>query len=76
MAGFTTREGMLFAVMADKSNPHLYEVNFEDMVPYYLNYKRGSKQSLELAQKIKEFYFGNQEASKETSDNNFMVRKL
>lgn len=65
---------MLFDVMSNKNNPNVYKVNFETMVPYYLNYKRGSDDSLKLAQKIKNFYFGGEEASMETKENNYIVR--
>lgn len=73
IVGYTSREGLLLAVLGDKSNPNYYKVNFEKMIPYDLKLKRGSEEFTKTAQKIKKFYFGNKEPSEETVDNNYLV---
>lgn len=73
IVGYTSMEGLLFAVLADKNNPNYYKVDFERMVPHDLKLVHGSDEFVRTARKIKKFYFDKKEPSEETIDNNYLV---
>lgn len=70
--GYTSREGML-ALILDKLTAFAEqpkEFDLESNVPYNLNYPKGSPMSKVITNRIKEFYYGNQEPSQ---DNEYLT---
>jgi carboxylesterase type B len=55
--GYTTREGMLFELWPKPNKPEMPE-DFETLIPFMLEVERGSDSSKNIANKIKQFYYG------------------
>ncbi|XP_064211368.1 uncharacterized protein LOC655784 [Tribolium castaneum] len=68
--GFTTREGMLIEQMIKPRKPTMPR-DFEAAIPYTLEVERGSENSKQIAQKIKDFYYG--EPGSEDKLENFYI---
>ncbi|XP_063922124.1 esterase B1-like isoform X2 [Zophobas morio] len=80
--GFTTREGILGEIV-QKPYPFRPITNFELSVPHFLKIARGSELSKQLAEKIKLFYYGDEEPTTENKDkyyiletDNFFLREI
>ncbi|XP_017784079.1 PREDICTED: esterase B1-like [Nicrophorus vespilloides] len=86
MMGYNTREGMLSEIIEKRSRPNkpmLRIQNFETAIPYSMNIEANTPKSQEIANKIKEFYFGQEEVCDSTVDNyyqlqtdNFFLREI
>lgn len=48
--------------------------DFETVVPKYFNLEKGSAKSKEVASRIKEFYYGNEEITVDNKDIYYQVR--
>lgn len=74
MIGFTTREGMLGEVIM-KERPGEFKVitEFEDAIPYFLNIPKGSDMVKKTAERIKRFYYGDEEPTLENVDRYYVV---
>ncbi|CAH1365806.1 unnamed protein product [Tenebrio molitor] len=55
--GYTTREGMLFEIAMKPRKPEVPK-NFERFIPFMLQVEPGSDSSKNIANKIKQFYYG------------------
>lgn len=74
MAGYTDMEGMLFEIMAARSGSSRITQDFELFVPHPLRFPKGSPGSKQVAQKIKKFYFGDEDMTLENAEKDFIVR--
>ncbi|KAF5273122.1 hypothetical protein FQA39_LY07612 [Lamprigera yunnana] len=71
--GFTSLEGMVVDFFGENV-PNTYIIDdFEEIVPYELNIDRGSKLSKIIANKIKKFYYGPYDCSKEYEHQYYML---
>lgn len=75
MIGYTSLEGMFFMSIPFKRSDYC-NIDFEDIIPYFMQLERGSGKSLNVARKLKEFYYGNKNVSSETAINSLTVRKF
>lgn len=75
MIGYTDREMILYEIFAARENTCRYTEDFEKQIPYTLNLRYGTEKSKELAERIKKFYFKNEEPSIETLDYDYIVNK-
>jgi carboxylesterase type B len=75
MIGYTTREGMLAEIL-QKRNPLNAWKDFESAVPNFLALERGSDMSKLIAQRIKEFYYGDEEPFTNNKDKYYLVNIL
>lgn len=74
MIGFTTREGMLGEViMKDRYGEFKVITEFEEAIPYFLNIPKNSDMFKKTAQRIKRFYFGDEEPTLENVDRYYVV---
>nr|XP_022909379.1 esterase B1-like [Onthophagus taurus] len=71
--GYCTREGMFYASLEKKRKIKLLITNFEDAIPNYLNIPRGSQKSKEIGEKIKKFYYADEEPSQENKDKFYLL---
>jgi carboxylesterase type B len=62
--GYTTREGMLFELWPKPNKPEMPE-DFETLIPFMLEVERGSDSSKNIANKIKQFYYGTPSSEKQ-----------
>lgn len=70
LMGYNNLEGILAEItLGDK-----LEADFESQVPYELDLEKGSDESKEIARRIKEFYYGDAEPTKENLANYLIVR--
>ncbi|KAI7815249.1 esterase, partial [Rhyzopertha dominica] len=67
IVGYNNAEGLLMEVMLKKEKQQLVP-NFDLAIPYYLGLKKGSTEWLELIERMKEFYFGQEEPTTENLD--------
>jgi carboxylesterase type B len=72
MIGYTTREGMLAEIL-QKRNPLNAWKDFESAVPNFLALERGSDMSKLIAQRIKEFYYGDEEPFTNNKDKYYLL---
>ncbi|RZC36374.1 COesterase and/or Abhydrolase 3 domain containing protein, partial [Asbolus verrucosus] len=79
--GYNTREGILLEMMIRPRMPQMPQ-NFEKLIPFFLEIESGSKMSQEVANKIKQFYYG-QQGSEQNIENfyqlhtdNYFVREI
>lgn len=70
LMGYNSLEGIL----AEISLGDALEANFESQVPQELGLEEGSDEFKEVAQRIKEFYYGDAEPTKENLNNYLEVR--
>ncbi|RZB94407.1 COesterase, Abhydrolase 3, and/or DUF2424 domain containing protein [Asbolus verrucosus] len=61
MTGYTTAEGMVFALLKDPNHPE--RPTFEEVIPWFFGYQNGSPERKAVAEKIKTFYYGSEEPS-------------
>jgi carboxylesterase type B len=66
--GYTSREGMIFAPMMKPEMPK----DFESLIPCMLELERGSDSSKNIANKIKQFYYG-KPGSEDQLDNFYLI---
>lgn len=66
LVGYTDAEGILSILLAMKSGVDPVHKDFEILIPLAFNLEKGGAKSKQVAQKIKEFYYGDKEPSKET----------
>lgn len=66
LIGYCNREGMLTEIFNKLTGKQPVHDDFESSIPYIMNLKRGSPESKQLAQKIKDFYYGDEEPSLDT----------
>ncbi|XP_063229167.1 uncharacterized protein LOC134534613 [Bacillus rossius redtenbacheri] len=78
--GFNSEESKADYNDLTQADMDSYNKNLEQFIPKSLNMKKGTKESLELAAKIKSFYFGNKSISFDTlpqlvnlESDNFMI---
>jgi carboxylesterase type B len=69
--GYTTREGMLFEIWIKPRKPTMPK-DFETLIPFMLEVERGSDASKNIANKIKQFYYGTP-GSEDQLDNFYLV---
>jgi carboxylesterase type B len=69
--GYTSREGMMFATVMKPEMPK----DFESLIPHMLKVERGSDSSKNIANKIKQFYYG-KPGSEDQLDNFYLVSKF
>jgi carboxylesterase type B len=69
--GYTTREGMLIEMMIKPRKPSIPR-DFERIVPYTLEVERGSEARKNIADKIKQFYYG-EPGSESLLDNFYLL---
>lgn len=63
--GYNDLEGM----MAEIVNGDKLKANFDNQVPYELNLDEGSKEFKQVARRIKKFYYGDAEPTRENINN-------
>lgn len=74
LTGFNAREGMLAESQSVEAYGEVRVItNFEDAVPYFLNVPNGSKKSKEIAQRIKQFYYGDEVPTLDNIDRFYIV---
>lgn len=66
LIGYNNAEGILSTVLAIKAGAAPIHSDFERFVPLAFGLERGSEKSKQVAQRIKEFYYGSQQPSLET----------
>lgn len=71
---YTKEEGIVLDIFLSKLGIPPVHSNMEDFVPGCFNLAKGSKESRILAEKIKQFYYGDKEPSLETQSENHKVR--
>lgn len=77
MIGYTDDdERMIFELIRNGNGSCFDTVNFESLLPHFLNLEPGSEESLGAATKLKTFYFNNQEPSAVTLNNYYTVNIL
>jgi carboxylesterase type B len=69
--GYTTREGMLFEIWIKPRKPTMPK-DFETLIPFMLEVERGSDSSKNIANKIKQFYYGTP-GSEDQLDNFYLI---
>lgn len=67
--GYNSCEGMFFELFHTSTE----KFDFETMIPLHFNFKRGSDASRQIAEKIKKFYFHDEEY-REFSDEDVLVK--
>jgi carboxylesterase type B len=72
--GYTTREGMLFEIAMKPRKPEVPK-NFERFIPFMLQVEPGSDSSKNIANKIKQFYYG-APGAEDKIDNFYLVNKF
>lgn len=75
IVGYNNAEGLLMEVMLKKEKQQLVP-NFDLAIPYYLGLKKGSTEWLELIERMKEFYFGQEEPTTENLDKYVLVCQI
>lgn len=73
--GMTSREGMLSEVAKRMFGEKIAGTGIEDEIHFGLNLKKGSNESRKIAEKIRKFYFGEEEPSPRNIDSYYMVNK-
>lgn len=77
MMGYTSREGLLSEIIDKRNRPDPdirdYNINFEKSVPHTIQLPKGSPMSKEIARRIKEFYYGNEEPGPKNLDNYYKL---
>lgn len=68
LIGYTDAEGILSMILAARKGSQPIHKDFELLVPIAFGLQRGSEKSKQIAQQIKEFYYGDKEPSMETLD--------
>lgn len=66
MIGYTDAEGILAIILRMRGGVEPVHNDFETLIPLAFDLERGSEKSKQIAQKIKEFYYGEQQPSMET----------
>lgn len=74
LTGYTDAEGILSVILSARKGVEPIHRDFELMVPVAFGLKRGSEKSKQIAQQIKDFYYGDKEPSLETLDIFIKVR--
>ena len=69
MVGYTTGEGMIFDLMRRELK------DFRDVVPWFFGYERDAPETRTIADKIKKFYFGDDEVSPKTVTQKYNVSR-
>lgn len=67
--GYCDCEGLVVLFLESKKGQPPIPKDFENFVPYSFELERGSEESKRIAQKIKEFYYGDKEPSLDTLPN-------
>lgn len=73
LIGYCNREGIFAEYYAKLLGVEPIHVNFEDNVPYFLNLERGSDASKKVAEKIKQFYYGDEKPSRQSIEKFHLV---
>lgn len=71
--GYCNREGMFSELVQKLKGKQPIHEDFEKTVPRELNLKYGSDASKNVARRIKEFYYGDEEPSLNCVDNYYLV---
>lgn len=69
LVGYNDLEGMMTEII----HGNKIKANFENQVPYELNLKEGSEEFKQVARRIKEFYYGDAEPTRENINNYLTV---
>lgn len=72
--GYNDREGMLIDIVNKRLGKQTV-ANIDTAVPYALGLERDSPEWQDLVQRIKEFYYGNEEPTEENIDNYIVVSR-
>lgn len=70
--GYNSQEGLLFEIVRKTRNAKIL-TNLEYEIPYNINVKFGSTESREIAEKIKKFYFQDEEIGENSIDSVYSV---
>lgn len=73
LIGYNSEEGLLYQMIEKMAQTDLMFTNFEDFIPVTYGIPRGSPKAKEIAARIKKFYYGNEEPSK---DNKHIFYKI
>lgn len=76
MIGYCDAEGITSVFWEPLHGRETVHKDFENFVPFTFDLEKGSKESLQIAQRVKSFYYGNKEPSSATLQNYVEVRKL
>lgn len=71
ISGYNSEDGIFYADYAQMHKGHIENLNknFQFVIPMDMNYPINSSESLEMAAKIKKFYFKEKELNEETMEN-------
>lgn len=68
LTGYTDAEGILSVIIAARKGDEPIHKDFEEFVPLAFGLEKGSEKSKQIAQRIKQFYYGDKIPSQETLD--------
>lgn len=71
--GYNSLEGLFYEVIRKTRSEAGLPKNLECEIPYELKLPKGSQKSRELADKIKKFYYGNEEITEDNIINRYKV---
>ncbi|KAF5299076.1 hypothetical protein FQR65_LT09434 [Abscondita terminalis] len=71
--GFTSREGSIADTYAEERKNGYITKDFEDKIPYTFNILKGSSESKLVANKIKSFYYGDNEPCKQNNNQFYLL---